>query len=141
MNARAPRRRRHALQVYQGTCTLLLDRSVLELSSAELQAAIDERPLLLVEFYAPWWCALLPHHTCQLAPAPTNLPRGGRSGHCKQLAPKFEAASERLKGVAALAAVDASAEKDVGASYDVTGYPTLLVFKKGKNLGKYTGKR
>ena len=34
-----------------------------------------------------------------------------------------------------------SLEKDVGQAHGVTGYPTLLVFKKGKALGKYSGKR
>ena len=97
------------------------DSKVLELTDATLDAAIeatggDTPSVLLIEFYAPW------------------------CGHCKSLAPEYEAAANLLafdghEGV--LAKLDATASKSeiVG----VKGYPTMLLFRGGENIGPYEG--
>jgi protein disulfide-isomerase-like protein len=104
--------------IADGTAT---DSKVVELTDATLDAAIeatggDHPSVLLIEFYAPW------------------------CGHCKSLAPEYEAAANLLafdghEGV--LAKLDATASKSeiVG----VKGYPTMLLFRGGENIGPYEG--
>ncbi len=61
---------------------------------------ISNEELTLVEFYAPW------------------------CGHCKRLEPKFEKAATSLKKDTniRLAKVDATAETELAATHNITGY-------------------
>ena len=66
-----------------------------------------------------------------------------RCGHCKKLAPELETAAKVLKNndpPVAIAKVDATEEKDLGTRFDVSGYPTLKIFRKGKEF-QYNGPR
>ena len=65
---------------------------------------------LFVKFYAPW------------------------CGHCKTLAPKFDALAEKLAGAKGLkiAKFDASNNDFDNEFYHVNGYPTILFIKKGE---------
>jgi protein disulfide-isomerase A6 len=67
----------------------------------------------LVEFYAPW------------------------CGHCKNLAPEYTKAAKGLKGIANIAAIDASNEK---IDVQVQGYPTIKLYVDGKATD-YSGER
>lgn len=58
----------------------------------------------MVEFYAPW------------------------CGHCKNLAPEWKEAAKQLKGVVKVGAVDMTTDQEVGAPYNVQGFPTLKFF-------------
>ena len=61
-----------------------------------------------------------------------------RSGHCTKLKPEYEAASEQLKGVAKLVAVDATAAQGLAQQFGIEGFPTIKVFPKGKkNVKKF----
>lgn len=66
-----------------------------------------------MEFYAPW------------------------CGHCQRLTPEYEKAAKALKGIANIAAVDATKE-NTGVS--VQGYPTLRFYNDGKETD-YNGGR
>lgn len=74
----------------------------------------------LVEFYAPW------------------------CGHCKHLAPIWEATATELKARGSemrLAKVDATAHADLKAKYEVSGFPSLRLFEGGEMASHYSGRR
>jgi len=78
----------------------------------------DSKDLWLVEFYAPW------------------------CGHCKALEPEWEEAATQLKGMARVAKVDATEEQALAGDHDVTGYPSIKVYKpKSTTFEDYQGER
>ncbi len=72
-----------------------------------------------MEFYAPW------------------------CGHCKRLEPKFEKAATLLKKDTniRLAKVDATVESELAATHNITGYPSLFVYRKGGKRANYDGEQ
>lgn len=82
--------------------------------------AIEAADITLVEFFAPW------------------------CGHCKALAPEYATAATELKSspAVALASVDCTEHRDLCSKYDVKGFPTLKVFRKGvEKPADYDGPR
>lgn len=58
-----------------------------------------------------------------------------RCGHCKSLEPEYAKAAKILKEdpiPIPLAKVDATIETDLAARFEVTGFPTLYIFRKGE---------
>ncbi|KAL2093566.1 hypothetical protein ACEWY4_010878 [Coilia grayii] len=90
---------------------------VLEFTDDDFDSRIGDHEMILVEFFAPW------------------------CGHCKRLAPEYEAAATRLKGIVPLAKVDCTANSNVCSKYGVSGYPTLKIFRDGEESGGYDGPR
>ncbi|KAG5849092.1 hypothetical protein ANANG_G00106360 [Anguilla anguilla] len=90
---------------------------VLEFTDDDFDSKIGGHELILVEFFAPW------------------------CGHCKRLAPEYESAATRLKGIVSLAKVDCTANSNVCSKYGVSGYPTLKIFRDGEDSGGYDGPR
>eukprot|EP01054_Gregarina_sp_Poly1_P005041 Gregarina_sp_Poly_1__5040@NODE_266_length_10382_cov_507_901212_g232_i0_p3_GENE_NODE_266_length_10382_cov_507_901212_g232_i0NODE_266_length_10382_cov_507_901212_g232_i0_p3_ORF_typecomplete_len471_score84_06Thioredoxin/PF00085_20/6_5e32Thioredoxin/PF00085_20/1e03Thioredoxin/PF00085_20/0_0009Thioredoxin/PF00085_20/1e24Thioredoxin_6/PF13848_6/7Thioredoxin_6/PF13848_6/3_6e08Thioredoxin_6/PF13848_6/5_3e19Thioredoxin_6/PF13848_6/2_2e02Thioredoxin_6/PF13848_6/0_56Calsequestrin/PF01216_17/1_7e15Calseques len=84
--------------------------AVVTLTETNFTAFVKENPVTLVKFYAPW------------------------CGHCKKLAPEYEAAATELKGKGGipLADVDATVDKELSKKYNVQGFPTLFLFRNGK---------
>lgn len=93
--------------------TSLYDRysAVRSLTTADFSQV--KKGIWLVEFYAPW------------------------CGHCKNLAPEYEKAAKALKGIANIAAVDATKEQ---VDVQIQGYPTLKFYVEGK-VTDYDGPR
>uniref|UniRef100_A0A7N6BDP2 Protein disulfide-isomerase n=1 Tax=Anabas testudineus TaxID=64144 RepID=A0A7N6BDP2_ANATE len=90
---------------------------VLEFTDDDFDSRIGSHDLILVEFFAPW------------------------CGHCKRLAPEYESAATRLKGIVSLAKVDCTANSNTCSKYGVSGYPTLKIFRDGEESGPYDGPR
>ena len=66
-----------------------------------------------------------------------------RCGHCKELAPKYAKAAQRMKKETPpvpFAKVDLTDDSDLGKRFDVQGYPTLKIFRKGQAY-QYEGPR
>eukprot|EP01041_Mallomonas_annulata_P001948 gene1948-3775_t len=70
----------------------------------------------MVEFYAPW------------------------CGHCRKLEPIWEEIATKLKGDVNVAKVDVTMNGKLGKRFGIQGFPTILLFHKGKSY-KYSGKR
>jgi len=88
------------------------------LTTSNFDATVSSSELTLVKFYAPW------------------------CGHCKRLAPRFTGASVSLaaEGIK-LAKIDQTANREIGARYQVNSFPTLLIFKGSNMVKKYDGGR
>lgn len=93
--------------------------AVLALTSENFTETVEKSEIILVEFYAPW------------------------CGHCKRLAPEYERAARVLKDLpkpVPLAKIDGTAEKDLADKYEARGWPTLMIFRKGRKF-TYEGPR
>jgi len=95
---------------------------VINLSAKDFnEKVIKSGELWYVEFYAPW------------------------CGHCKSLAPHWDTAARKLHGVVKVGAinVDDEANKSIGGTYGISGFPTIKIFglDKKKSPEDYSGAR
>lgn len=66
-----------------------------------------------------------------------------RCGHCKQFAPEYEKIAQTLKEndpPVPVAKVDATVATNLASRFDVSGYPTIKILKKGEPVD-YDGER
>ncbi|XP_071493170.1 protein disulfide-isomerase A5-like [Diadema antillarum] len=80
---------------------------------------LKEKKPILTMFYAPW------------------------CGHCKRMKPEFAGAATELKGSAVLAGMDVDRPENMATrqAFNITGFPTILYFEKGKRKYDYGGER
>jgi len=87
-------------------CSVSTDNGVYVLDESNFDSFLTGQDTL-VEFYAPW------------------------CGHCKTLAPEYEAAAKELGSKVALAKVDATENENLAGRFGIEGFPTLYWFTKG----------
>nr|CDS31461.1 protein disulfide isomerase A3 [Hymenolepis microstoma] len=78
---------------------------------------IFKHPISMVKYYAPW------------------------CGHCKALAPDYEAAATELKSVLPLFEVNCDEDRELCDEAGVRGFPTLKVYANGIHVDDYNGPR
>lgn len=92
---------------------------VIELTKENFEEIVEKADIILVEFYAPW------------------------CGHCKRLAPEYERAAKALDILPTpipLAKINGIEEKELAEKYEARGWPTLMIFRKGRKYA-YEGPR
>lgn len=90
--------------------------SVVSLTEETFRHFMEENPLVLANFYAPW------------------------CGYSRQLAPKFEAAAEELKyDDIPLVKIDCTWEEDLCDQYQIRSVPTMMVFRGPESFELYEG--
>ncbi len=85
-------------------------------NNTEFQAQVIKKSKpAVVKFYAPW------------------------CGPCKQLGPIFEKVAQELKDMCTFVKINVDHAQNLATQYGVTGVPTIIFFKDGKEVYKKTG--
>jgi len=88
----------------------------MDLSAGNVAAVLNHNELpVLVDCWAPW------------------------CGPCKSFAPTFEKAAKELEPRLRLAKLNTEAQKQVAARWRIQSIPTLILFKKGKEVARLSG--
>lgn len=76
---------------------------------------INQDNLVLVDFYAEW------------------------CGPCKMMSPILKEVKDVLKDRVSIIKIDVDKNQSIAAKYQVRGVPTMLLFKKGKQVWRQSG--
>lgn len=60
-------------------------------------------------------------------------------GPCRQMAPQFEAAAQRMEPQVRLAKVDTEAAQVLAQRYAIRSIPTLVLFQHGREIARHSG--
>jgi thioredoxin 2 len=60
-------------------------------------------------------------------------------GPCRQMAPAFAAAARQLEPAIRLGKLDTEAEQAIAARYSIRSIPTMILFRKGREVARHSG--
>lgn len=89
--------------------------NVKELSDSEFDSAMKTQTPVLVDFSATW---------CQ---------------PCKALAPTIDAVAKEYEGRLSVYKVDIDKAQDTAATFGISGVPTCIFFRDGKEVDRFVG--
>ncbi|MCY9517080.1 thioredoxin [Paenibacillus apiarius] len=89
--------------------------TTVELTDSTIEAFIQDKKLVLIDFWAPW------------------------CGPCRMLAPTLDRLAEELGDRAIIAKVNVDSNPYAAIKYQVQGIPNLKLFYEGKEVGGFVG--
>ena len=91
-------------------------KSVIELNGASFESdVLNSQDSILVDFYATW------------------------CGPCKMLAPVLEQLATEFQGRVRFAKLNVDEASEIAGRYNITGVPTLILFRKGQPVDTVVG--
>lgn len=113
-------------------------KNVFHLTDDTFGKVIQSQDPVLVMFYAPCKCNVILFEILLRAIFAIGC------GHCKRMKPDYVKAAEELKaeGIPGqMAMVDCTVNTEVAEEYQISGFPTIKLFRNGKFVSDYEGKR
>lgn len=108
------------MDVVETSNTFVPTELILELTDDNFKKMIDSGQPIVVMFYAPW---------CK---------------HCKDIKPAYVKAAAELKSqgfTGKLAMLDCTKYLETAETYEIAGFPTIMLFRNGRIVRKYKGNR
>lgn len=88
---------------------------MIHFNKASFSDALSEGKLMMVDFWAEW------------------------CGPCQMLGPVIESLAEKYEGKAVVGKVNTDEEPELAIGYQVSGIPTVIFFKDGKEIERLVG--
>ncbi len=88
---------------------------MIHFNNETFETALAEGKLMMVDFWAEW------------------------CGPCQMLGPVIESLADRYEGRAVVGKINTDEEQALAMSFQITGIPTVIFFKDGKEIDRLEG--